>query len=189
MASAGDLLVLRRHDEVPLSYTHHQHSLHTTRTRHPHSAQRCSCVVRSTRARRQAVQSAAAELHRLAGSSDVPQQADAATGLPSLPTLPDDAAVLASSGASMLVLLQALCERGQPELCIAALHSCYLDVTLAPFEVVWLALQACVGPPRRAVARVALGGSRAAPPPARHAQRPRAGRVRLGSHAENSRRI
>ena len=107
----------------------------------------CSVTSLFIHAHLQALKAAAEELNQLAcddvstGSSGNSASYDGIS-LPSLFTLPDDPAVLAKSAAPMVVLIQTLCERGTSYQSVRALHACYLEPSLAPFEVVWLTLQA-----------------------------------------------
>ena len=59
-----------------------------------------------------------------------------------LPIDADDERAHAGSGPPMSVLLQSLCELGQPHLSAEVLRSCYMELACAPFEVVWLGVQA-----------------------------------------------
>ena len=92
----------------------------------------------------QAIQAAVAELNGLAGGDESAGSAVGCDGvsLPLLLTIPDEPTVLALSASPMAVLIQALCERGRAYQCVRALHACYLDPCLAPYEVIWLTVQA-----------------------------------------------
>ena len=104
------------------------------------------------RRHREALQKAAASLNALAcpASPASPTsrlrspQADTATAelLPPLLPLPDDASLLARSAGPMSVLLQAACEIGHPQLASEALASCYVDLVMMPYTIVWLGSQA-----------------------------------------------
>lgn len=101
------------------------------------------------RRHREALQKAAASLNALACPASPPSrlgspQADTATAelLPPLLPLPDDASLLARSAGPMSVLLQAACEIGHPQLASEALASCYVDLVMMPYTIVWLGSQA-----------------------------------------------
>ena len=72
------------------------------------------------------------------------EEADGARAtLPALlPLLVDDELAHERSGHAMAVLLQSLCELGEPQLAEEAVRTCYMDVACAPFEVIWYSAQA-----------------------------------------------
>ena len=73
------------------------------------------------------------------------EEADGARAatLPALLPLPvDDELAHERSGHAMAVLLQSLCELGEPQLAEEAVRTCYMDVACAPFEVIWYSAQA-----------------------------------------------
>jgi len=90
----------------------------------------------------QALWEAASFLNTLACPSCPPPKEARAT-LPALLPLPiDDELAHERSGHAMAVLLQSLCELGEPQLTEEAVRTYYMDVACAPFEVIWYSAQA-----------------------------------------------
>ena len=78
-----------------------------------------------------------------AATADAGGPSEDARGAPLLPALlPLPAGARARSVAPMALLQQAVVELGRPELAAEALHASYLETAVAPFEVVWLGVQA-----------------------------------------------
>ena len=72
-----------------------------------------------------------------------PPPKEARATLPALLPLPiDDEIAHERSGHAMAVLLQSLCELGEPQLTEEAVRTYYMDVACAPFEVIWYSAQA-----------------------------------------------
>ena len=100
-----------------------------------------------------------------------PEEADGARAatLPALLPLPvDDELAHERSGHAMTVLLQSLCELGEPQLAEEAVRTCYMDVACAPFEVVWYSAQALASQeqqPLRPAEALVVDWLCASPPP------------------------
>jgi len=102
-----------------------------------------------------------------AATADAGGPSEDARGAPLLPALlPLPAGARARSVAPMALLQQAVVELGRPELAAEALHASYLETAVAPFEVVWLGVQALgrAARPEQA-ATLASEWLGAAPPP------------------------
>ena len=90
----------------------------------------------------QALWEAASFLNTLA-CPNCPPPKEARATLPALLPLPiDDELAHERSGHAMAVLLQSLCELGEPQLTEEAVRTYYMDVACAPFEVIWYSAQA-----------------------------------------------
>ena len=90
----------------------------------------------------QALWEAASFLNTLA-CPNCPPPKEARATLPALLPLPiDDELAHERSGQAMTVLLQSLCELGEPQLTEEAVRTYYMDVACAPFEVIWYSAQA-----------------------------------------------
>lgn len=116
----------------------------------------------------QAVWEAASFLNMLA-CPNCPPPKEARATLPALLPLPiDDEIAHERSGHAMAVLLQSLCELGEPQLTEEAVRTYYMDVACAPFEVIWYSAQALASqeqqPPQSAEALV-VDWLCACPPP------------------------
>ena len=120
---------------------------------------------------RQAVWEAASFLNTLAcPNCPPPEEADGARAtLPALLPLPvDDELAHERSGHAMAVLLQSLCELGEPQLAEEAVRTCYMDVACAPFEVIWYSAQALASQeqqPTQAAEALVVDWLCASPPP------------------------